>query len=173
MPHLYISLHLNNSCIMNRLILITLIICLSPALFAQAPDQQGQVNKMSRHEQVLSAKIAFFTTELELTPKEAAAFWPVYNQYWDERMNAHRRIMRNLSAIRKILEEKKPNYEESLKRIMDAYINSQAIEGMIFRKYYEEFQKVLPIDKVAKIYRAEEDFRGRLINDLRKGGGDR
>jgi hypothetical protein len=35
----------------------------------------------SEFEQFKSQKIAFITEKLNLTPKEAQAFWPVYNQY--------------------------------------------------------------------------------------------
>ncbi len=136
------------------------------------PDypQQGPTSK---HEQLLSAKIAFYTSEMNLTPQEAAAFWPVYNQYWEEKEIAHKRVQRNMRVLMMILKEKKPNYEDNLRRILDAYITSLSIDGVINRKYYEEFQKVLPVEKVAAFYKAEEDFRIRLIYELRKGGEKR
>lgn len=160
---------------MKRLLLFTLILCLNIAAQAQMPDcpQQKDTPLNSRHEQLLSARIAFFTTEMNLTPQEAAAFWPVYNQYWEEKEIAHKRVQRNMRALRVILKEKRPNYEVSLKRIMDAYITSLSVEGIINRKYFEEFQKVLPVEKIAAFYKAEEDFRIKLIYELRKGGEKR
>ncbi len=171
---------------MKRIITLSFIFCLSLLARGQEASsafikieqagkaEQGfridQGQKVSKQQQIMSAKIAFFTAEMGLTPQEAAAFWPVYNQYWEERENAHRRVQRNLEALRIILEDKRPDNEERLKKMLDAYINSQAIQGMIYRKYYEEFQKVLPIEKVARIYKAEEDFRIKLIYELRNSG---
>jgi len=155
---------------MKKILILTFAICLSAISLAQ-PMEQQEGNKISRYEQIQSAKIAFFTTELELTPREAAAFWPVYNQYWDEREAAHKRIQRSLKAVCMILNSNRPNAEESLRKMLDNYVGSYAAEGFIQRKYFEEFLKVLPVEKVAKIYKAEEDFRIKLIRDLRKGGG--
>lgn len=157
---------------MKRLFVFIIILCLHSVSHAQMPDypQQGPTSK---HEQLLSAKIAFYTSEMNLTPQEAAAFWPVYNQYWEEKEIAHKRVQRNMRVLMMILKEKKPNYEDNLRRILDAYITSLSIDGVINRKYYEEFQKVLPVEKVAAFYKAEEDFRIRLIYELRKGGEKR
>ncbi len=43
-------------------------------------------------------------------------------------------------------------------------------DAVIQKKYYEEFLKVLSIKQVAKLYRAEEDFRIKMIHQLRGGG---
>ena len=46
---------------------------------------QAQSKKCSWHDKMMSEKIAFITTELELTPEEAQVFWPVYNQIAKEK----------------------------------------------------------------------------------------
>ena len=38
----------------------------------------------------MAEKIAYFTSELDLTPEEAQLFWPVYNMLQDEREKYHR-----------------------------------------------------------------------------------
>lgn len=130
-------------------------------------NQQGQ----SRYEQIQSAKIAFFTTELELTPKEAEDFWPVYNKYWKERETAYRKIQSNLKMITKAVTGETKVTDSELKVLTENYVEGFAAEGEIQKEYFAEFSKILPLRKVAKLYRAEEMFRVKMIHQLRKSGG--
>ena len=47
----------------------------------------------------MSEKIAFLTTAIGLTPGEAQAFWPVYNQMWEERGKAQFNVMKAYKAL--------------------------------------------------------------------------
>ena len=60
---------------------------------------------------------------------------------------------------------------EILKRI-DAYVASIAAEDEVFVKYAPEFKKVLPMEKVAKLYVAEEKFRIKMIRGFRNKSSD-
>jgi predicted O-linked N-acetylglucosamine transferase (SPINDLY family) len=56
------------------------------ALEENAKQEQQQANKQKQQfeqqrEKIESQRIAFITQELDLTPAEAQAFWPVYNEY--------------------------------------------------------------------------------------------
>ncbi len=158
---------------MKKLIISIFALCFFIGATAQEPDQNGQ-NRQQRealkYEQVQSAKIAFFTSSLELTPQEAEAFWPVYNQFWKERESAHRRIQGSLRAIDRLLSGEKAATDYELKKMLDVYMNNLSSDAVIQKKYYEEFLKVLSIKQVAKLYRAEEDFRIKMIHQLRGGG---
>ncbi len=56
----------------------------------------------------------------------------------------------------------------------DAEVEKMVDQEMAFRqseldlqkKYHPQFKKVLPIKKVAKMYKAEDDFRRELLNQL-------
>jgi len=130
-------------------------------------NQKGQ----SRYEQIQSSKIAFFTTELELTPKEAEDFWPVYNKYWKERETAYRKIQSNLKMITKAVTGETKVTDFELKDLIENYVSGFSTEGEIQKAYFTEFSRILPLRKVAKLYRAEEMFRVKMIHQLRKGGG--
>ncbi|MEN6619112.1 MAG: hypothetical protein ABFC28_06400 [Rikenellaceae bacterium] len=142
-----------------------------PQINTQSSPQNNPQKEPSKYEQVQSVKIAFFTTELGLTPKEAEEFWPIYNKFWKEREVAHRKIQGSMKFMSKMLNGEKPFSDAELKKMLEIYVNSFAIEGVIQRKYYDEFSKVLSTEKVAKLYKAEEDFRIKMIHQLRKGGG--
>ena len=50
-------------------------------------------------EDFLANKVAFFTNALNLTPQEAQVFWPLYNEFWEKRVQARREFMRILNRV--------------------------------------------------------------------------
>jgi len=156
---------------MKKILLLTVVLFYASGLFAQDGGPLMQNNGQSRYEQVMSAKIAFFTSELELTPKEAAEFWPVYNKLWKAREIAHRHIQSNMRIMCKALSEDSKTSDNELKAMLENYVNGLNDDGAIQREYLNKFYKILPVKKIAKLYKAEEDFRIRMIHQLRKGGG--
>lgn len=115
-----------------------------------------------RKERIEAMKVGFITDRLQLTPSEAQAFWPVYNQYQDD-----------LEKLRKSRKENLVN-AGSVDDMSDAEVEKMVDQEMAFRqseldlqkKYHPQFKKVLPIKKVAKMYKAEDDFRRELLNQL-------
>lgn len=132
---------------------------------AVSPEElQGKMQKWE--ERVQSDRIAFLSTEMDLTPEEAQKFWPVYNQAAKERQLAFRRSADALKALRQAVDEGKPEKEiqARIKDYVDAVESSQTIN------HTEEYLKVLPASKVARLYLAEERFRHRQIRCLGEGG---
>ena len=152
---------------MKKSIISIVVLCFAIGAYAQEPVQSKQQKETGRYEQVQSAKIAFFTTALELTPQEAEEFWPIYNNFWKEREIAHRKIQGSLKVIDKLVDGGTLTSDGELKRMLEAYVSGFASEGVIQRKYFEEFSKVLSTEQVAKLYMAEEDFRIKMIHQLR------
>lgn len=116
-------------------------------------------------ERVKSEKIAFLTSEMDLSPEEAQVFWPVYNKADKERFNA---MEASFKAFRDMDEAIKAN--KSTKEISDllkVYLKAQAASDSIDAKYAEEYLKILPAEKVAKLLVGEEKFRQNQINRLR------
>ena len=67
----------------------------------------------------------------------------------------------------KALEEGKSSKE--LEKLLDAYLDAQQAQREIDEKASDKFMKVLPVEKVAKLYMAEERFRRRQIHRLNHG----
>lgn len=116
-------------------------------------------------------KIGFLTDRLELTPEEAKTFWPVYNKYSDE-----------LEQLRKGRRENIINARENFDDMSDAELEKTVDNEILFRqneidllkKYHPQFKKILPIRKVAKLYKAEEEFKRKLLEMLKeRREGDR
>jgi hypothetical protein len=145
---------------MKRILILVLITLFCFSGFAQ------EKNSFHRKNNIQSEKIAFFTSELDLTPEEAQLFWPVYNAFWKESQKAHRETLKSLFLLKDPKTEDLSDAEVQ-KLVMNYNYNTEA-EMKIMSGYFKEFEKVLPIKKVAKLYVAEEEFRMKMIYQLRK-----
>ena len=143
----------------HRVLSVLLLLFVFHRAGAQPPGDRDEIE---------AKRIGFITSQLNLTPEEAKVFWPVYNKYHDE-----------LDALRKgratELLSAKINFEsmtdEEVSKLIDNEFNSRQKELDIQRRYNTEFKKVLPIKKVAMLYRAEQLFKIQLIKDLKQGPG--
>lgn len=149
---------------MNRF--LKMIIAVSAAVLSLSATAQDKEDNGWK-ERMMSEKIAFLTTEIGLTPEEAQAFWPVYNKSWEEKGEAHFNLMKTYGELADATKSGKPQKELSgiLDRYLDAIDNMNATD----KRIAEEYKKVLPIDKVAKLYVAEEKFRRMQIHKLHHG----
>lgn len=154
----------------RSLIVASILALLTTYSYAQecAPTAEDQA-KEKRNEWIQKEKIAFFTSEIDLTPEEAQLFWPLYNKCWKESTAAHQKTMKALWAIKKAKDTNISS--EEMEKLVAAYIKAQNSEKSSFTRYYAEFKKILPIEKVGRIYVAEELFKRKMIHNLRKAPG--
>lgn len=118
-------------------------------------------------DEIKSQKIAFLTKELSLTPEEAEKFWPVYNKA-DKALNEARRATRKavFTLKKAIADEAKADGEiNALSAQVFGCIDK---ENEAAKEAYNEYLKVLPTRKAAKVRLAEESFMHSLIHKLRK-----
>ena len=128
-----------------------------------------------KREEIEAMKVAFLTKKLELTPEEAQTFWPVYNQYQgelDKLRDGHRKVRMEAKSEMDTMSDK------DVEKLVDGEIAFRQSELDIMKKYNSRFKSVLPMKKVAKLYRAEEDFKRELLHKLQErrgegGGGQR
>ena len=118
-------------------------------------------------EKIMSEKIAFLTMEMGITPEEAQIFWPVYNQVDKERDEAIRSVFRSYKAVEDAVAAGKG--EKELNKLLDEYLAALKAQGEVEQKAYKEYAKVLPVEKLAKLYVAEEKFRRQHIRKLHGG----
>jgi len=167
---------------MRQVLLITILCLIGNTTYSQLPvrgdhgDVRAFDNKKydgeqdnKRMQQIQSARIAFFTSEVELTPEEAELFWPLYNKMWKEKESTHNTAQKALRDIQKHIKgEQKLATEAELKVLLTRYIDNNAAVGAIDKRYHTEFLAIMSAEKLAKLYKAEEDFRMRMIRQLRK-----
>lgn len=118
-------------------------------------------------DQLKSEKIAYITTELNLTPAEAEKFWPVYNQLTKDKEDAIRNVMDAYKNLEKAVKDNAS--ENEIKDLTKAYVDANNAFLAIDGNYLSAFAQVLPADKVAKLLLSEEKFRRQQIHRLGKG----
>ena len=126
--------------------------------------------KKPTRERVDAMKIGFITERLSLTPNEAKVFWPVYDQYSDDLEKLRKSRRENISNARQNFDEMS---DAELEKAVDNEIIFRQNELEVLKKYHPEFKKILPIKKVARLYRAEEDFKRRLLDIIQERREDR
>lgn len=144
---------------MKRIIMIA-VLATGLAMTAQA--HKGCNNDWK--EKMMSEKIAFLTMEMNITPEEAQVFWPVYNQIENEKDAALEEVIRSYKALNTAVEQNK-DVEKCLEEYMAAQEKLRDIDSGASEKY----KAVLPVEKVAKLYVAEEKFRRQQIRKLHGG----
>lgn len=125
----------------------------------------GRMENRPRKEKVEAMKIGFITDYLDLSSEEAKEFWPVYNKYQDE-----------MEVLRKGRRQNMLNDQTDLNTMSDSELEKLVDSEIIFhqneldlqKKYHPQFKKVLPMRKVAKLYRAEEAFKKKLLEMIRE-----
>ncbi len=124
----------------------------------------AQANKQQRRENIEAQKVAFLTSKMGLTPSESEKFWPLYNQCKNE-----------LKESRQLIKQEKFNQinidqqsDKSIKEMIDLRFKAEEEKLRIEKKYNIEFQKVLNIRQVAKLYQAEEDFKKEVLKEIRR-----
>lgn len=150
---------------MTNMIRNLLIACSTAFLLLAATDATAQNDKgCDWKERMMSEKIAFFTSELNITPEEAQAFWPVYNALSNEFDALSHKVMQTYKELETAVRENR-NAKE-LSETLNAYLKAREDRRALNNRLSEEYQKVLPIEKVAKLYVAEEKFRREQIHRL-------
>lgn len=129
-------------------------------LNAQSDDKEPK----NKWEKFRAEKVAFLTTELDLSPEEAQKFWPVYNQLENERWEAHKHRQKLEEMVREA-EDNMP--EREIVQLTRDYAASMQKEANMMVEFNEKFLKILPPEKVLKLYKAENEFRFQMIKKFR------
>lgn len=144
--------------------MVSALLALSVSAFGQNNSNIADFGKQWQ-ERIESEKIAFLTNEMSLTPKEAQAFWPLYNQAQKEQRDAIDASMKAFSELDKALRDGKTGNE--VNSLLEKY--TKAVDDQnVSAKYLKEYLKVLPAEKVGKLLVGEEKFRQSQINRLRQ-----
>lgn len=126
----------------------------------------AQESKLSeeRRNEFEAQKVAFFTQQLDLTPAEAAIFWPLYNE-----MNR---------KIQNKEQERRKAYGQTIKNenITEGQIKKAVEKGLageqemldIKKEYYHKMMEVIPAGKINRIILAEHKFHRKLLGKLKK-----
>ena len=137
-------------------------------LIVHSSSAQSKCGKCEWQERMQSEKIAFLTAELDLTPEEAQTFWPVYNQIEQKKHQSQMAVMTSYKELLEALKAENSSDKE-IDRLLDNYLAAKHDAKEAGKDDIEQYRKILPGKKVAKLYVAEEKFRRHHIRSM-KGG---
>ena len=141
----------------SKVMFVSILLFVSTSVFTQP---QGPVR-----EKVETMKVGFLTERLNLTTEEAKIFWPVYNKYQDELETLRKSRRENLMNAKRNFDEMD---DREIEKAVDNELAFRQNELDLLKKYHPQFKQVLPIKKVAKLYRAEEDFKRKLLDMIQE-----
>ncbi len=144
---------------------LTLIAALTLSFTGMASAENSW--KEDWKERMMSEKIAFLTVELGITPEEAQAFWPVYNEVNNERDEAMKNVFLSFKALEDVMNAEKS--EKEISKALEKYIDSLEKQRKVEDEAAEKYRKVLSTEKLAKLYVGEEKFRRQHIRRLHGG----
>ncbi len=103
------------------------------------------------------------SVNMELTPEEAAAFWPVYEEYQKE---AAKLWDRTLKAITSYADAYADLTDETAKKLTDEAVAIEKDRAALRLAYLPKFRKVLSDKKVARYYQIESKIQAVLAYDM-------
>lgn len=120
-------------------------------------------------EKIRSEKVGFLTTELSLTTDEAQRFWPLYNEASKAREESFRKVKTTYKALEEAINANKS--DAVIESLLNKYLQALHDNANINDEYAVKFKKVLPVEKVAKLYVSEEKFRRQQFHKLKNQHG--
>ncbi|MEZ4980593.1 MAG: hypothetical protein R2769_03205 [Saprospiraceae bacterium] len=133
----------------NFTLLLVLVFGVGAAAYAQ--DAEDRIEAL---------KIAFITEKLQLTPEESQQFWPIFNEYTNER--------------EKLRTQGKPDRpvqdmsEAEAEKFLAEYLDLEQRELDLKRNYMLRLKNVLPAKKIALLGAAERQFKEKLLERIKK-----
>jgi|688.fasta_scaffold85023_4 hypothetical protein len=142
---------------MKKYIIMIMVLLISTISQAQKPGK----------ERIEAMKIGFITKRLSLTAEEAQRFWPVYNRFVDEQEKLRKSTKANL--IEELADPSALSNAEAEKALQEM-LQFKSNEAELIRKYTNEFKKVISVQKVVMLFKAELEFKRELLKQLKERG---
>jgi hypothetical protein len=127
---------------------------------------QGERYK-EKKEQIKAMKIAYITSELNLTSNEAEKFWPIYNTFDDKQFELkHKKIKTYLNKMDDDEELNKLS-EKDANALLNQIENNEEELFLLRKKFITSLKGILPAVKIIKLRKAEEGFNRKLLQQYR------
>lgn len=131
-------------------------ICASLAFTVLASVAQAAETGQSTNDIVLASlradKKAFLATNLDLTDKEGAEFWPIYDRYQKELIEVQSRLF---EVVQEGLEAGDRLTDAEATNLVERYLMAEEDRAKVRRSYVEPVSKVISGRKLARFYQME------------------
>ena len=140
---------------------------LAPLLFLIATLSLSSQERQD-WDKIKSLKIAFITERLNLSPKEAQSFWPIYNEHQSKKEDLFKEERFEIGSEIKNLDALSDAQASAL------LIRMQKLEEekhKVEKTYIDKISKTISAKKTILLMRSEEDFKRQLIKQYRQKRG--
>ena len=110
-------------------------------------------------------RVAFITQRLNLTPEEAQQFWPIFNQYTEKLQQ-----IRTSAKPEKTVDDMS---EADAEKVILGEFDKDARELDLKKEYYQKLKKANSVKQIARLYKAERDFRSFLLEKIQQNRENR
>jgi hypothetical protein len=146
---------------MKRKSIIQIIVISTAMLFiaGMASAQQGNApadNMQILREKVQADKKLLVATNMNLTEKEAKAFWPVYEKYQKELIALNERALKNIAEYAANADKMT---DDIAKKVVKEYLAIENDRQKLRQSYLSKFAKALPYKKVMRYYQLENKIQ--------------
>ncbi len=115
-------------------------------------------------EKMKAERVSFLTDKLQLTVEEAEKFWPLYNEYlskreemmWGKREKMHRKFDPDQLT------------DEEMNKMLNDMLDQEVQLAQLKKDYFEKLKIVIPVRKVLKLHRVEQEFMNHMLNQIRE-----
>lgn len=158
--------------LIHRTLLGLMLLMGTTLLHAQEDDMPPPSDE--RMKEIKAQKSAYLTSKLSLTPEQAQHFWPIYNQF-DEERETIRRSMRDL--MKGAHKEGATMTEAQASDLLEKGLAARQRELDLEKLYSERFKKSIGAIKTVELHKAERDFNKEVLRrfrermEERRGGG--
>lgn len=145
---------------MKKTLLSFLLLTFTILTIGQTQEEKDKIERL---------RIAFLTEELDLSVEEGQQFWPIYNEYQNEKTAVEEEVKEITKEMRKTENPSSSDVKKTIDRM--AATKSQGVQ--LEQEYLTKSLQVLGPDKTLKLVKAEKEFRRQILKNLKEGGGQR
>ena len=143
---------------MKTYISTLLIYLLTLSVFAQHNDKD--------RERIQALKISFLTEKLDLTTKEAEAFWPIYNAY-DKNSRKYKYV--DMRSIRKEIKENAETVSDAkAEELLNKFVIAENNLHKERVNLITDLKKIISPKKIILLKASEDDFNRKLFDQYKK-----
>ncbi|UXX78531.1 hypothetical protein N7E81_14310 [Reichenbachiella carrageenanivorans] len=139
---------------MKKLLLVILLLTGSTLAHAQREEARQRIE---------SAKIAYITEHVSLTPEQAEKFWPIYNELNQKRRENYIEFAQKRKAY-----DPETATEEETQTLLQMGMQVKEKQFEIEKEYNKRLQAVLDLKQMLALQDAERDFKKMLFERLEK-----
>ena len=144
----------------KRSLILGMLLLISMISYSQKSERKEKMD-----EKLKSQKIAYITSELELSPEESQVFWPIYNEHETE-----------INKLKEGMKRVKPSSEmteEAAAELVSQSLEFEEKALQLKKSYLNKMAEVLPMTKIAKLQMLEREFKRKMLRKIRDRYNDK